>query len=222
MVRAYEVAIALGGVGALMLLDRPVQRFAQNHRSETTDDIASIFRQEGEAPYYAGISLGVLGVGLATSNPGLRRAGGRLVTSVAVSAVEIGLLKRLIGRSRPDGDVGAFDFHPFSSPTDSAGIESRGSMPSGHVTEAFAVATSLADDVKSPVAKALLFTLASGTAFSRINDNRHWLSDAGVGALLGFTTAKVVSGRWRIFGLRPPGFLVTPSGAAAVGWDLPI
>lgn len=222
MVRAYEVAIALGGVGALMLLDRPVQRFAQNHRSETTDDIASIFRQEGEAPYYAGISLGVLGVGLATSNPGLRRAGGRLITSVAVSAVEIVLLKRFIGRARPDGDVGAFEFHPFSSPTDSVGIESRGSMPSGHVTAAFAVATSLADDVKSPVAKALLFTLASGTAFSRINDNRHWLSDAGVGALLGFTTAKVVSGRWRISGLRPPGFLVTPSGAAAVGWDLPI
>lgn len=222
VVRAYEVVIALGGVGALMLLDGPVQRFAQNHRSETTDDIAGIFRQEGEAPYYAGVSLGVLGVGLATSNPGLRRAGGRLVTSVAISAVQIGLLKRLIGRSRPDGDVGAFEFHPFSSPTDSAGIESRGSMPSGHVTAAFAVATSLADDVKSPVAKAVLFALASGTAFSRINDNRHWLSDAGVGALLGFTTAKVVSGRWRVFGLRPPGFLLTPGGAAAVGWDLPI
>ena len=221
VIRAPEVAIALGGVGALMLLDRPAQRFVQNHRSETTDDIASIFRQEGEAPYYAGISLGMLALGVATSNPGLRRAGGRLVASVAVSAVEIGILKRVIGRSRPDADLGAFDFHPFSSPTDSAGIESRGSMPSGHVTAAFAVATSLADDVRSPVLKALLFTLASGTAFSRINDNRHWLSDAGVGALLGVTTAKVASGRWQIFGLRPPGFLLTPGGAA-VGWDFPL
>jgi membrane-associated phospholipid phosphatase len=67
----------------------------------------------------------------------------------------------------------------------------------------------------------LLFTLASGTAFSRINDNRHWLSDAGVGALLGVTMAKLASGRWQMFGLRPPGFLLTPRGAA-VGWDLPL
>jgi membrane-associated phospholipid phosphatase len=221
VIRAPEVAIALGGVGALMLRDRPAQRFVQNHRSETSDDISSVFRQEGEAPYYAGISLGMLALGVATSSPGLRRAGGRLVVSVAASAVEVEILKRVIGRSRPDGDVGAFDFHPFTSPTDSTGIESRGSMPSGHVTAAFAVATSLADDVRSPVLKALLFTLASGTAFSRINDNRHWLSDAGVGALLGVTTAKLASGRWQMFGLRPPGFLLTPRGAA-VGWDLPL
>jgi membrane-associated phospholipid phosphatase len=220
VVRGYEVAIAVGGVGALMLLDRPVQRFVQQHRSQTTDDIAGFFRQEGEAPYYAGLSLGVLGVGLATSNPGLRRAGGRLVTSVAISAVETGLLKRLLGRSRPNEDVGAFAFHPFTSLADSAGIETRGSMPSGHTTAAFAVATSLADDVKSPVLKVLLFTLASGTAFSRVNDNRHWLSDTGLGALLGITTAKVVGGHWRIFGLHPPGFLVTPTGGAALSWDL--
>lgn len=222
VVRGYEVAIALGGVGAMMLLDKPVQRFSQRHRSKTTDDIAGFFRQQGEAPYYAGISLGVLGLGVVTSNPGIRRAGGRLVASVAISALEMGVLKRLIGRSRPNEGVGAFAFHPFTSLHDSVGVETRGAMPSGHVTAAFAVATSLADDIKSPAAKVLLFTFASGTAFSRINDNRHWLSDAAVGALLGITTAKVISGHWRIFGLRPPGFLVTPAGAPGVGWELPM
>jgi membrane-associated phospholipid phosphatase len=87
-------------------------------------------------------------------------------------------------------------------------------MPSGHVTAAFAVATSLADDIKSPLVSVLLYTAATGTAFARINDNRHWLSDTGMGAVLGIFTAKVVSGRWSIFGLRPPGFLVTPAGAS--------
>jgi hypothetical protein len=33
--------------------------------------------------------------------------------------------------------------------------------------------------------------------------------------------AKLASGRWQMFGLRPPGFLLTPRGAA-VGWDLPL
>jgi membrane-associated phospholipid phosphatase len=87
-------------------------------------------------------------------------------------------------------------------------------MPSGHVTAAFAVATSLADDIKSPLVHVLLYTAATGTAFSRINDNRHWLSDTAMGAVLGIFTAKVVNGHWRIFGLRPPGFLVTPAGTS--------
>jgi membrane-associated phospholipid phosphatase len=215
VVRWYEAAAALGGVGALMLLDEPFQRFMQHHvRSNTTDDISSVFRQEGEAPYYAGISLGVLGVGLVTGKPGVRRAGTRLVAAVALSAAEMYAIKVLAGRSRPNENVGAFSFHPFTSLKDSAGVETRGSMPSGHVTAAFAVATSLADDIKSPLVHVLLYTAASGTAFSRLNDNRHWLSDCGMGAVLGIFTAKVVNGHWRIFGLRPPGFLVTPAGAS--------
>jgi membrane-associated phospholipid phosphatase len=217
VIRWYEAAAAVGGIGALMLLDEPVQRFSQKHRSKTTDDIAGFFRQEGEVPYYAGISLGVLGVGLVTGKPGIRRAGTRLVAAVALSAAEMFAMKHLVGRSRPNEGVGAFSFHPFTSLKDSAGVETRGSMPSGHVTAAFAVATSLVDDIKSPFVKVLLYTAASGTAFSRINDNRHWLSDAGMGAVLGIFTAKVVNGHWRVFGLRPPGFLVTPAGPG-LGW----
>jgi len=217
VIRWYEAAAAVGGVGALMLLDEPVQRFSQKHRSKTTDDIAGFFRQEGEAPYYAGISLGVLGLGVIAGKPGIRRAGTRLVAAVALSAAEMLAMKHLVGRSRPNEDVGAFSFHPFTSLKDSAGVETRGSMPSGHVTAAFAVATSLGDDIKSPFVKVLLYTAASGTAFSRINDNRHWLSDAGMGAVLGVFTAKVVNGHWRVFGLRPPGFLVTPAGPG-LGW----
>jgi membrane-associated phospholipid phosphatase len=219
VIRWYEAAAALGGVGALMLLDEPVQRFTQKHlRSKTTDDISSVFRQEGEAPYYAGISLGVLGVGIVTGKAGVRRAGTRLVAAVLLSGAEMEVMKHLVGRSRPNEAVGAFSFHPFTSLKDSAGVETRGSMPSGHVTAAFAVATSLADDIKSPLVHVLLYTAAAGTAFSRINDNRHWLSDAGMGVVLGIGTAKIVNGHWRIFGLRPPGFLVTPAGAPGVGW----
>jgi membrane-associated phospholipid phosphatase len=211
VVRWYHAAVAVGAVGALMTLDEPVQRYAQRHRSSTSNDIAEVFRQEGEAPYYAGISLGVLGLGVVSGNPGIRRGGTRLVAAVSLSAGEMEIMKRLVGRSRPNEDVGAFSFHPFTSLKDSAGVETRGAMPSGHVTAAFAVATSLADDIKSPLVHVLLYTAATGTAFSRINDNRHWLSDTAMGAVLGIFTAKVVNGHWRIFGLRPPGFLVTPA-----------
>jgi membrane-associated phospholipid phosphatase len=219
VIRWYHVAAVVAGTGVLMALDEPVQRYAQRHRSHESNEIAEVFRQEGEAPYYAGVSLGVLGLGLVTGDAGIRRAGTRLVASVALSAAEMTVLKHVIGRSRPNEGVGAFKFHPFTSLKDSAGVETRGSFPSGHTTAAFAVATSLADDIKGPVADILLYTAATGTAFSRINDNRHWLSDTAFGAALGIFTAKVVNGHWRIFGIRPPEFLVTPGGAPCVEWS---
>jgi membrane-associated phospholipid phosphatase len=50
--------------------------------------------------------------------------------------------------------------------------------------------------------------VAAGVGWSRVNDNRHWLSDVAAGAVLGIASAKVVNGRWRIFNLRPPNVVV--------------
>lgn len=219
VVKWYEVGAVLGATVLLSTLDEPTQRYVQRHRSEESNEIAEVFRQEGEVPYYAGISLGVLAVGAVSGHPGIRRAGTRLVASVALTGLEMSAIKRLVGRSRPNEDVGAFSFHPFTSLKDSAGVETRGAMPSGHTAAAFAVATSLADDINNPIADALLYTLAAGTAFSRLNDNRHWLSDTFFGAMLGIFTAKVVNGRWRVFGIRPPDFMVTPAGTPCLRWE---
>jgi membrane-associated phospholipid phosphatase len=142
------------------------------------------------------------------------------MTSVAASALLSTGIKHLLGRSRPAEGVGAFEFHPFNSYKDSNGVELRLSMPSGHTTAAFAVATSLADDIGSPVADVLLYALATGTGWSRMNDDRHWLTDTAFGAILGITTAKVVNGRWRIFNLRPPAFLVGEEGTVALSWQV--
>jgi membrane-associated phospholipid phosphatase len=60
-----------------------------------------------------------------------------------------------------------------------------------------------------------LYTLAASVGWSRINDDRHWLTDIAAGAALGITTSKVVSGRWRLFGLRPPNILLGPSPGVA-------
>ena len=92
-IRWYEAAAVLGGIGALSLLDEPVHGFVQGHRSQTLNDIAGVFRVEGEPVYYAGISLGVLGAGVITGDPEVQRTGVRLTTSVAVSAAAMSLLK---------------------------------------------------------------------------------------------------------------------------------
>jgi membrane-associated phospholipid phosphatase len=220
-IRWYHAAMAVGGVAALTAIDEPVQRHTQRHRSPALSDIADVFRHGGEPLFYGGVGAGILATGIVSGNHGIQRAGRRVLVSVATAGVVLESMKLLIGRSRPTEGVGAFSFHPFSSLKDSTGVAARGAMPSGHALAAFAVVTSLADDIHSTTAHLLLYTAAGGTAFSRVYENRHWVSDVAMGTVLGITIGKVVSGRWRIFNLRPPSFLVGPSGETAVRWSVP-
>jgi membrane-associated phospholipid phosphatase len=109
--------------------------------------------------------------------------------------------------------VGAYHFAPFTR---------NESLPSGHTVMAFARATSLADEARRGWLTAGLHTLAAGTALGRLNDNRHWVSDVGLGALVGVSSAKLVSGRWRVFGLSPPRFLAGSDGTVLIVWQQPL
>ncbi|MEO8450132.1 MAG: phosphatase PAP2 family protein [Gemmatimonadota bacterium] len=222
VVRWYHAAAVVGGTVLVSMLDESTMRFVQKHRSNFLDDVSTGFRQEGEPWFYIGTSVGVWGAGVVANSHDLRRAGRRLMAAVALSGISEQLVKQITGRSRPNEGTGAYKFHPFSSLKDSLGVQTRGSFPSGHATAAFAVATSLVEDIRNPIATVLLYTFAAGTMWSRMYDNRHWLSDTVFGAALGITTAKVVSGRWRIFGWKPPSLLVRPTGEVSAVWTVPL
>jgi membrane-associated phospholipid phosphatase len=195
-----------------MLLDEPIQDFAQDHRSQTSDDVATFFRHFGQPEVYATVSVGLVGVGLIGGNHELARVGGRAVASVGLAGATTLVFKAVIGRSRPFTGAGVLDFHPFNTADSTTG------MPSGHTSVAFALATSLADDIHRPWATVGLYTLATGTGWSRINDDQHWFSDVVFGAIVGITSAKLASGRWEIFGIHTPSFLLSPSGNASLAW----
>jgi membrane-associated phospholipid phosphatase len=218
----WEAATALGVIAASTALDKPLQRYTRSHRTHTLGDLSGAFRQQGEPYYYAGISLGVWGTGVIFHSAPIQRAGRRLIVTVTAAGLVTFATKYIVGRSRPNDEAGPYQFHPFSTRKDSAGVASRQSFPSGHTMAAFAVATSLSGDIDFWPASVVLYTLAAGTAYSRIYDNRHWFSDTFAGALLGITTAKIVNGHWRIFHLKPPGWLVTPTGAPALQWRVPL
>lgn len=202
--RWWHGAIVVGGLSALMLLDNPTQRFVQDHRSTSADRAAHGFRHMGQPEVYGTVTLGLVAAGLAGGNSALTRAGGRLaLTLVLAGGTSIGA-KLALGRPRPSENLDADGYSPFSG---------QDAMPSGHTTMAFALATALSDDIHRTWATVGLYTLASGVAWSRINDNRHWLSDVAAGAAVGITSAKLVNGHWRLFGLRPPGILLGPQGA---------
>jgi membrane-associated phospholipid phosphatase len=208
----YHVAGALALVAASTTLDHPAQRFVARHRSGTLDDVSHFFRHAGQPEWYATISLGTLGAGLITHNRRVTAAGGRMVGTIALTAVGVGGLKLAIGRRRPDQSASALDFDPFTT-TDAA-------MPSGHAALGFGLASSLSDELHNPWATVGLYTIATGTALSRVYDNRHWLSDTVLGALVGIGSAKLINGRWRVFHIRPPRFLTAPDGEMGVGWAM--
>ena len=206
----WHGAVVVGGLSALMLLDEPAQHVTQESRTPSGNSLAHGLRHFGQPEVYVPITLGLLGTGLVSGKDEITRSGGRLALTLALAGAASGAAKLALGRIRPSESPDADGYMPFSG---------QEAMPSGHTTIAFALATALADDIQRTWASVGLYTMAAGVGWSRINDNRHWLSDVAAGAVLGITTAKVVSGRWRIFNFRPPSFLIGPR-RTTVGWQV--
>lgn len=210
VLRWWHGAIAVGGLSALMLLDGPSQRFLQGRRSAGADEWARAIRRGGQPEVYGTVTLGLVAAGLLSGDDNLTRSGGRLAATLVLAGATSTLGKLVLGRPRPNESLDHDGYVPFSG---------QDAMPSGHTTMAFALATALADDIHRPWATVGLYTLATGVGWSRMNDNRHWLSDVVGGALVGITSAKLVNGHWRIFGLRPPSVLLGPS-RAGLAWQV--
>lgn len=193
----------VAAIGAAGLSDRAVNGWIQDHRSSGGDDLARFFRNGGEPHVVFGISGGILVSGIVTGRPRLRRAGGRVLVSVVVAGLTSTAIKKLAGRLRPAQTNDPLLFKPLSD---------HESFPSGHATMAFALATSLSEEIHNRWASAALYTFATGTAWSRMNDRRHWLSDALGGAAVGFTAAHIIK--------RHPPRLLMGSDGARLEWRI--
>ena len=115
--------------------------------------------------------------------------GREMLEAGAFSAVSTEIFKLAAGRLRP------------SQTTDHDRWREGGdSFPSRHVSIAFAVGTVLAEsgsDEFRLVRRVLGYGLSAATAYSRMRDNQHWLSDTVAGAALGIATAQFVMHRGR-------------------------
>jgi membrane-associated phospholipid phosphatase len=196
-------AIVAGVVGATSLVDGPARDAIQEHRSDAADELARVARHVGQPEVFAPAALGPIAVGLIAGRADLRRAGERIAASLLVAGAATSTLKLVTGRSRPDVARDAWDLHPFTGGQ---------SFPSGHTAVAFALAASMSDEIRSPPATVGLYGAAALTAWSRLNDNKHWLSDVVAAAAIGIASAKLVNGRWKVFGLSGPRFLLGPGG----------
>jgi len=190
MTRAGHVRrIACIGVwGALLalavLLDAPVSAWVRGHPlSGNALFAAHAVRDMGN--FFFTIALGLLVLGLTRGNV---RAAFLPCLAGAIGGICYEVLKRCVGRPRPNLGAGPFEFHPFTM--HSAGL----SFPSGHTCLAFATAAALA--VSFPRARVAFFFVAALVAAERVREGAHYPSDVVGGAAVGVVSALIAARLW--------------------------
>lgn len=157
--------LALALLNPLERLDWAAVREVQAARRPALEGIMRGASAIGRPAVVAGGLAGVLAVDLASGGgwSTVRLA----VVALAGTNVVVEVLKRTIGRTRPDGER----------------KRSNSSFPSSHAANAFALAWILGARWRRGAP--LFLALALTVAFSRMYLNRHFLSDVLAGALIG-------------------------------------
>src|ERR1700674_1650008 len=184
--REWEwAALSVVTIGVLMHEDQHIASQIQNQRTHSTDSFARTITPFGGGRAQQ-IAVAMIIIGAATHHDGLRDTGRDAFESELIAAGLITpLLKRGFGRARPNQDeLTSHDFDP--------GVGQQESFPSGHATNAFALAAAVAAHSDGWIVPTIAYSVASGVAASRMNDNVHWASDVFAGALIGASTARFI------------------------------
>ena len=178
--RDFMMTGIVAGVTALSFtLDNSVRDVMKRNHSSSMDNITNVGEKLGVAQYGLALS-GVLYLsGQFTQESGLRKTGVMLAEALFLNGLTTEVLKVVIGRSRPYGNDGNFDLDFFRI------NDEDNSLPSGHTSTAFTIATVLSQRIDNAYATIALYSFAGLTAVQRIYADKHWFSDVVLGAAIG-------------------------------------
>lgn len=173
-------ALAVSGALANSPLDGNFQRWYESHlRSGASDSVSDFARLPGEAIIAVPAMAGVF---LLTENPEVKGWAGDSLKALAIGAPAGLFLQYATGGGRPE--EGDSHWRPFRNNNGLSGHAFIGSVP-------FIAA---AKRTGSPYMKTLAYGLSALSAFSRINDDKHFLSQAALGWYLGYLSVEAVKG----------------------------
>lgn len=174
---------AVLAIGTALALDRSTEQEMARHRTASADRFAKGVQNLGGTPSVL-IAGGTWLAGVAFKDPEIRATGVDTMATMGIAQLLLAIpLKEITGRSRPSADKGAHDFHPFGGGQ---------SFPSGHTTQAFALASVIAEHADTPWVSGLSYGLAGLVGVARIEQRQHFLSDVVAGGLIGTFVGKTV------------------------------
>jgi len=176
-------ALGAASVGLAFALDRRIDDGVLHHHRDTWDSFSKKIETLGGT---GGIVLvgGIYAGGLLAESPELRAMGADAGMALLISRVALDLpLKTLAGRSRPvDGE----------GPHHSECFGKGDGFPSGHATQAFAIASAVAAHTENLWLAGGAYGMATLVGLARIERRQHYASDVVAGALLGTAVGKIV------------------------------
>ncbi len=157
-----------GLTGAAFTLDDGTQRFVKGRAQE----LGEFGQSAGTMRTVVPLTLGVFVAGRATTDSRFRAASYDIAQATLVNGLYTDVLKRTVGRTRPDGS------------------DDR-SFPSGHSSNAFAWA-SVANHHYGKRIGIPAYAVAGFIAASRLERDKHHLSDVVAGAAIGLIVGRTV------------------------------
>ena len=169
--------VAAGIVAVGFAFDYPMRNKTQANQTAALDDMTRVVEPFGTE--YSWAVIGAYGIaGYLFHAPDAREIFfDSVMASILASGIITPTLKFVIGRERPDESASTTSFHPFSG--------SDNAFPSGHATQAFAVASVISAHSDQVWVSVTAYTLAGLVGFARIYHNAHWTSDVTAGAAIG-------------------------------------
>ncbi len=145
---------------------------AQSFMTAKDDQFGKLGAQAGGFPVMASVTVGLFAAGRFSGPGTFRAATYDMAQAVIVDGVYTSIAKHAVNRTRPDGSNNL-------------------SFPSGHTSSAFAMATVANAHFGAKIG--IPAYLAAGfIGASRIQSNKHHLSDVAAGATLGYIVGKTV------------------------------
>jgi hypothetical protein len=195
-------------VGATMQWDDTIRNEISSRPELRSSKLAHVGNAWGEFGG-VGLTLGMYGAGFLYQNKQWMTTADNMTKAAIISGLTTRMIKISAGRLRPD-----------QADTSSSWGYGGSSFSSGHTTQAFALSVAFAESVPNPslLRRLTAYSLATSTAYARMHDSRHWLSDTVAGAIIGSATAYFIvnkskkrkaRGNWDIIVLPQPDGSVT-------------
>jgi membrane-associated phospholipid phosphatase len=162
-------------------LDHPVRNGVKDLHNAQLDRFTRLGEKFGSPRYSLALGGALYLTGYFSGSREVRKTGLMLVEGIFMNGLITEGLKIIIGRSRPHNNEGNYDIDFLQMESDN----DDHSLPSGHTSTVFTVATILSDRIDNIFATIALYSAAGFTAFQRIYNDDHWISDTILGAALG-------------------------------------